>query len=160
MNPLHTGAGAAFSDAFLLLAIPVLLVMALSAALPRPSVRSTTGTPFRSGLRRRPPTVGWPLFGSLDVGVCGERWGRRGIGEPCLGRKSPQPTTANYPIKHQRKAWRGIDGLRSGHLVGLGGSFKNTLDRLQLLSDRDPPYLANKLVGLVSTAGGVRGFRP
>ena len=45
LNPLHTGAGAAFSDAFLLLAIPVLLVMALSAALPRPSVQSTTGTP-------------------------------------------------------------------------------------------------------------------
>ena len=45
------------------------------------------------------------------------------------------------------------------NLVGLGGSFKNTLERLQLLSDRDPPYLANKLVGLVSTAGGVRGLQ-
>ena len=45
LNPLHTGAGAGFSDAFLLLAIPVLLVMALSAALPRASVQSTTGTP-------------------------------------------------------------------------------------------------------------------
>jgi FMN reductase len=45
------------------------------------------------------------------------------------------------------------------NLVGLGGSFKNTLDWLQLLSDRDPPYLGNKLVGLVSTAGGVRGLQ-
>ncbi len=45
LNPLHTGAGAGFSDAFLLLAIPVLLVMALSAALPRASVQSTRGTP-------------------------------------------------------------------------------------------------------------------
>ena len=45
LNPLHTGAGAGFSDAFLLLGIPVLLVMALSAALPRAFVQSTTGTP-------------------------------------------------------------------------------------------------------------------
>ena len=37
--------GAGFSDAFLLLAIPVLLVMALSPALPRASVPSATGNP-------------------------------------------------------------------------------------------------------------------
>ena len=44
LNPLHTGAGAGFSDAFLLLAIPVLLVTALSPALPRADVPSTAGT--------------------------------------------------------------------------------------------------------------------
>ena len=41
----------------------------------------------------------------------------------------------------------------------VSGSFKNALDWLQLLSDRDPPYLANKVVGLVSTAGGVQGLQ-
>ena len=41
----------------------------------------------------------------------------------------------------------------------VSGSFKNALDWLQLLSDRDPPYLTNKVVGLVSTAGGVQGLR-
>ena len=40
----------------------------------------------------------------------------------------------------------------------VNGSFKNALDWLQLLSDRDPPYLTNKVVGLVSTAGGVQGL--
>ena len=45
------------------------------------------------------------------------------------------------------------------NLVNLGGSVKNALDWLQLLSDRDPPYLANKLVRLVSTVGGVRGLQ-
>ena len=34
----------------------------------------------------------------------------------------------------------------------ISGSFKNALDWLELLSDRDPPYLANKLVGLIGTA--------
>lgn len=41
----------------------------------------------------------------------------------------------------------------------VSGSFKNALDWLQLLGDRDPPYLANKVVGLVSTAGGVQGLQ-
>ena len=35
LNPLHSGQGAGFSDAFLLLAIPMIAVMALSLALPR-----------------------------------------------------------------------------------------------------------------------------
>ena len=34
-NPLHFGEGAGFSDAFLLLALPVIVVMALSQALPK-----------------------------------------------------------------------------------------------------------------------------
>ena len=34
LNPLHSGAGSGFSDAFLLLAIPVILVMGLSLSLP------------------------------------------------------------------------------------------------------------------------------
>jgi len=41
----------------------------------------------------------------------------------------------------------------------ISGSFKNALDWLQLLSDRDPPYLTNKVVGLISTAGGVHGLQ-
>jgi len=41
----------------------------------------------------------------------------------------------------------------------ISGSFKNILDWLQLLSDRDPPYLTNKVVGLISTAGGTQGLQ-
>lgn len=40
LNPLHSGVGAGFSDAFLLLAIPVVLVMMLSSALPKGEARS------------------------------------------------------------------------------------------------------------------------
>ena len=39
----------------------------------------------------------------------------------------------------------------------ISGSFKNALDWLILLAERDPPYLANKPVGLVAMAGGVQG---
>ncbi|MGO8961733.1 MAG: NADPH-dependent FMN reductase [Streptosporangiaceae bacterium] len=41
----------------------------------------------------------------------------------------------------------------------VSGSFKNALDWLILLAERDPPYLANKPVGLVATAGGVQGLQ-
>jgi FMN reductase len=41
----------------------------------------------------------------------------------------------------------------------VSGSFKNALDWLQLLVDRDPPFLTDKVIGLVSTAGGVQGIQ-
>jgi FMN reductase len=41
----------------------------------------------------------------------------------------------------------------------VSGSFKNALDWLILLADRTPPYLSNKPIGLISTAGGVQGLQ-
>ncbi len=41
----------------------------------------------------------------------------------------------------------------------ISGAFKNALDWLQLLADRQPPYLTDKVVGLISTAGGVQGLQ-
>jgi FMN reductase len=41
----------------------------------------------------------------------------------------------------------------------ISGSFKNALDWLQLLGDRRPAYLTDKVVGLISTAGGTQGLQ-
>ncbi len=41
----------------------------------------------------------------------------------------------------------------------VSGSFKNALDWLILLAERDPVYLANKPIGLITTAGGVQGLQ-
>ena len=41
----------------------------------------------------------------------------------------------------------------------ISGAFKNALDWLQLLSDRKPAYLTDKVVGLISTAGGTHGLQ-
>jgi FMN reductase len=41
----------------------------------------------------------------------------------------------------------------------ISGSFKNALDWLQLLGDRHPPYLTDKVIGLISTAGGAQGLQ-
>jgi FMN reductase len=41
----------------------------------------------------------------------------------------------------------------------VSGAFKNALDWLILLAERTPPYLSNKPIGLVTTAGGVQGLQ-
>src|SRR2546426_5739829 len=41
----------------------------------------------------------------------------------------------------------------------ISGSFKNALDWLILLGERDPPYLADKVIGLISVAGGTQGLQ-
>ncbi len=41
----------------------------------------------------------------------------------------------------------------------VSGSFKNAIDWLHLLSDNDPPYLTDQVVGLITTAGGTQGLQ-
>jgi FMN reductase len=41
----------------------------------------------------------------------------------------------------------------------ISGALKNALDWLHLLGDRDPPYLHDKVVGLISAAGGTQGLQ-
>lgn len=41
----------------------------------------------------------------------------------------------------------------------VSGAFKNAVDWLELLSKREPPYLTDKVVGLIGTAGGVQGLQ-
>jgi len=41
----------------------------------------------------------------------------------------------------------------------VSGVFKNALDWLELLGKKEFPYLTNKVVGLISTAGGTQGLQ-
>ena len=41
----------------------------------------------------------------------------------------------------------------------ISGAFKNALDWLHVLGRRDPPFLHDKVVGLVSAAGGTQGLQ-
>lgn len=41
----------------------------------------------------------------------------------------------------------------------VSGSFKNALDWLQLLGDKDPPFLTDRVIGLIATAGGTQGLQ-
>ena len=41
----------------------------------------------------------------------------------------------------------------------ISGAFKNALDWLHLIGNRDPPYLHDKVIGLLSAAGGAHGLQ-
>lgn len=41
----------------------------------------------------------------------------------------------------------------------VSGSFKNAIDWLHMLGSRDPAYLHDKVVGLISVAGGIQGLQ-
>jgi FMN reductase len=41
----------------------------------------------------------------------------------------------------------------------ISGALKNALDWLDRLGDRDPPFLHDKVIGLISTAGGTQGLQ-
>ncbi len=41
----------------------------------------------------------------------------------------------------------------------ISGALKNALDWLHALGQRDPPYLSDKVIGLISAAGGTQGLQ-
>lgn len=43
--------------------------------------------------------------------------------------------------------------------AAMSGAFENALDWFELVRNYDPPYLTDKIIGLLSTAGGTTGFQ-
>ena len=41
----------------------------------------------------------------------------------------------------------------------VSGSFKNAIDWLHILGSREPPYLHDEVIGLISAAGGTHGLQ-
>ncbi|MDP9387474.1 MAG: NAD(P)H-dependent oxidoreductase [Actinomycetota bacterium] len=73
------------------------------------------------------------------------------------GPPPPHPALARFA-----EATGGADGMIWSSPLYHGtvsGAFKNALDWLQLLADRDPPFLTGMPVGLLATAGGVQGLQ-
>ena len=65
-------------------------------------------------------------------------------------------------VEHLVDAVHNCDGLIWASPLYHGtisGAFKNALDWLELLARRDPPYLTDKVVGLISVAGGSHGLQ-
>ena len=75
---------------------------------------------------------------------------------------SPAVTDVPASVSRLCDAVHAADGLLWSSPLYHGtisGSFKNALDWLQLLSDRKPPYLSDKVIGLLSAAGGTQGLQ-
>lgn len=74
------------------------------------------------------------------------------------------PTTKNIPSAVMRlcDSVAECDGMIwSSPLYNgtISGSFKNAIDWFHLLGTRKPPYLTDRVVGLIATAGGMHGLQ-
>ncbi len=66
------------------------------------------------------------------------------------------------PVLGLTRAVRAADGLVWGSPLyhgSVSGAFKNAIDWLELLGKDEPPYLTDKVVALIATAGGVQAIQ-
>ncbi|MBV9481664.1 MAG: NAD(P)H-dependent oxidoreductase [Acidobacteria bacterium] len=99
------------------------------------------------------------LEGAAEAGARTELLDIRDLALPTYDPDNNDPPNS---VRHLCESIYGANGLiwSSPMYHGtISGSFKNALDWLQLLGDRKPPYLTDKVVGLISTAGGVQGLQ-
>src|ERR1700730_6337821 len=78
------------------------------------------------------------------------------IYDPAPGETPPDSVRAMCDAIYQANGLIWSSPMYNGTI---SGSFKNALDWLKLLGDRNPPYLTDKVVGLISTAGGMQGLQ-
>jgi FMN reductase len=99
------------------------------------------------------------LEGAAEAGAATQIFDVRALDLPMY---SPEAKDFPDSVKHLCEGVQEADGLIWSSPLYHGtisGSFKNALDWLQLLSDRKPPFLTDKVVGLMSAAGGTRGLQ-
>jgi len=99
------------------------------------------------------------LEGAAGVGAETELLDIRELDLPMYNPDDDEPTeTATRLIEASYTA----DGLLWSSPMYQGtisGAFKNALDWLHLLGDREPPFLHDKVIGLISAAGGTQGLQ-
>jgi FMN reductase len=99
------------------------------------------------------------LEGAAEGGACTELFDIRALDLPMY---SPEIKDAPEAVRRLCDGVHGAAGLLWSSPLYHGtisGSFKNALDWFQLLSDRKPAFLTDKVVGLISTAGGTQGLQ-
>jgi FMN reductase len=140
-------------------------------SIPSPSTEDTAEQP-----ERRPLVVGLggslspnstsltaleiALAGAAEVGTRTQLLNIRDLQLPMY---SPQAMTNPPTVAIQlAKTMSNADGLIWSSPLYHGtisGSFKNALDWLQLRAKDSPPFLTDKVVGLISAAGGMQGLQ-
>jgi FMN reductase len=99
------------------------------------------------------------LEGARSYGADIQLFDLRQLGLPLYvpgGKDVPQAAEALCDAVHAAHGMMWSSPLYQGTV---SGAFKNALDWLQLLADRTPPFLTDKVVGLISTAGGTHGLQ-
>jgi FMN reductase len=99
------------------------------------------------------------LAGAAEAGAETQLLDLRELDLPMLNPEVDQPPPAAQELI---QACYDADGLLWSSPLYQGtisGAFKNALDWLRVLGDREPPFLHDKVVGLISAAGGTQGLQ-
>jgi FMN reductase len=99
------------------------------------------------------------LDGAAGAGADTQLLDLRELDLPMYNPDDNEPTEAAAKLI---EACYGADGMLWSSPMYQGtisGAMKNALDWLHLLGDREPPFLHDKVIGLISAAGGTQGLQ-
>src|ERR687888_616896 len=106
----------------------------------------------RSALRRA-------LEGAAAAGAATRLLDPRGLDPPPYNPDADEPTEAGAELIESCYLANGLIWSSPLYQGTISGALKNALDWLHLLGQRDPPYLHDKVIGLISAAGGTQGLQ-
>jgi FMN reductase len=112
-----------------------------------------------AGVSRSRAALQVALAGAAEAGAETKLLDLRELDLPMFDPDHREPTPAARELLESCHAADGLVWSSPLYQGTISGAFKNALDWLLLLADREPPYLHDKVVGLVSTAGGTQGLQ-
>jgi FMN reductase len=99
------------------------------------------------------------LSGAEEMGAIVELFDIREMNLPYYVRGIANPPEAALRLADATCRAQGMIWSSPLYHGTISGAFKNAIDWLDILSDREPPFLSDKIIGLVSTAGGMHGLQ-
>ena len=99
------------------------------------------------------------LAGARDAGASTRLLDIHVLELPIYNPEDDEPTESAAELIETCHAADGLLWSSPLYQGTISGALKNALDWLHLLGDRDPPYLHDKVIGLISTAGGTQGLQ-
>src|SRR5438876_11206643 len=99
------------------------------------------------------------LEGAASGGAETELLDIRRLDLPMYNPEDAEPTEAAAALIESCYAADGLIWSSPVYQGTISGALKNALDWLHVLGDRDPPYLHDKVSGLISAAGGTQGLQ-
>jgi FMN reductase len=99
------------------------------------------------------------LEGAADAGAETLLFDIHELGLPLYNPDENEPTEAAARLIEGCYAADGLLWSSPLYQGTISGALKNALDWLDLLGNREPPYLHDKVIGLISTAGGTQGLQ-
>jgi FMN reductase len=99
------------------------------------------------------------LDGAAAAGATTTFLDLRELSLPMYDADHDEPTEAAATLLEACHAAGGLIWSSPLYQGTISGALKNALDWMHLLQHRDPPYLHDKVIGLISAAGGTQGLQ-